>query len=83
MAKLHSQAIFSIAHSGVADDNNPEDRAKCIDAGLTWGKHAEATVVYTDRGISQGMQYGIDRAKKEGRPVEYRTILGSPTQGED
>lgn len=71
------------AHSGVSDDTNPVDRKHCIDAGLAWGKFAEATVVYTDRGISEGMKYGIENAKKCRRPVEYRAILGSPTQGED
>lgn len=72
------------AHSGVSDDTNLVDRKNCMDAGLEWGKKAaEETVVYTDRGISEGMEYGIERAKKEGRPVKYRTILGSPTQGED
>ena len=33
-----------------------------------------ATVVYIDRGISTGMEFGIKRAKDEGRPVEYRSI---------
>ena len=37
-----------------------------IDAGLAWGVEAEATVVYVDHGISRGMQYGIERAHREG-----------------
>lgn len=51
-----------------------DERALGIEAGLAWGKVADATVVYTDRGISKGMQYGIDRAVKEGREIEYRTL---------
>ncbi|TCU34118.1 hypothetical protein EV129_113102 [Rhizobium azibense] len=59
---------------GVLDDSDPVQRARGIEAGLLWGKHAEATVVYTDRGISGGMRQGIQRAINEGRPVEYRTL---------
>lgn len=61
---------------GVLDDGVPEERQTGIDAGLAWGRAAEATVVYTDRGISRGMRYGIDRAERDGRPVEYRSIDG-------
>lgn len=45
-----------------------------IEAGLVWGSLAEATVVYEDHGISRGMQFGIEKAGKEGRPVERRKI---------
>ena len=39
-----------------------------------WGALVEATVVYTDYGFSNGMKFGIERAEKEGRPVEYRRL---------
>jgi hypothetical protein len=58
----------------VLDDETPEERALGIEAGLAWGKYADATVVYQDRGISPGMWIGIDRAAAEGRPVEYRRL---------
>lgn len=58
----------------VLDDLIPEERALGIEAGLIWGDQAEATVVYTDLGISRGMKYGIERAIKAGRPIEYRTL---------
>ena len=35
---------------------------------------ADKTVVYTDRGISRGMKYGIANAEKAGREIEYRYI---------
>jgi hypothetical protein len=60
---------------GVLDDSDADQRARGIEAGLQWGKFADATVVYTDRGISKGMQLGIDRAKAEGRDVEYRALF--------
>lgn len=61
---------------GVLDDNVSEQRELGIEAGLAWGKKAEATVVYTDRGISKGMVQGIIRAIQEGRLVEPRSLDG-------
>lgn len=59
---------------GVLDDNIPEQRTLGIEAGLVWGPVAEATVVYADLGTSRGMTGGIERANKEGRPVEIRYL---------
>lgn len=62
------------------DDGDPAERKIGIECGLVWGALADATVVYTDRGISSGMRLGIERARAEGRPIEYRT-LGHPHAG--
>ena len=59
---------------GILDDDIPEERKWGMEAGYAWGKHASKTVVYTNRGISEGMEIGIQRAKDEGREVEYRTL---------
>lgn len=59
---------------GVLDDTITEQRALGIDAGLVWGQCADKTVLYTDLGISRGMEYGIANAEKYGRPIEYRTL---------
>lgn len=59
---------------GILRDEEPAERQWGIDAGLAWGAVAEATVVYIDRGISRGMQYGIDNAKRAGRAIEYRRL---------
>ena len=59
---------------GVLDDNIPEERNFGIEAGLAWGAVAEATVVYLDRGMSRGMEYGVERAGLDGRPVETRYL---------
>ena len=61
---------------GVLDDNIRGERDMGINAGK---KLIEAlpdivTIVYQDLGISKGMQYGIDRALKNGRNIEYRTL---------
>ena len=61
----------------ILDDNNPEQRDLGIEFGLAIGSHAVKTVVYIDRGITPGMEYGIQRAIDEGRPVVYRTIEDS------
>lgn len=37
---------------------------------------AELLVVYTDRGVSAGMRYGIDRAARRGIAIEWRSLEG-------
>lgn len=58
----------------ILNDDDPTERQWGIDAGLAWKAVADASVVYTDLGISRGMQYGIDAAKAVGIPVEFRSI---------
>lgn len=69
---MASHLLFT--QPGVLDDSVPAERQLGIEAGLSWGAEAAATVVYTDRGISRGMKQGIERAEREGRPVEYRNL---------
>lgn len=71
-APIASHLLYT--QDGVLRDEVPEERQWGIDAGLAWGNVAEATVVYTDRGISRGMEYGIANAEKAGRTIEYRSI---------
>lgn len=59
---------------GVLDDLKPEERKLGIEAGLFWGQAAAKTVVYTDRGISPGMNHGIQMAQLAGREVEFRRL---------
>ncbi|MBD3260651.1 MAG: hypothetical protein GF334_03070 [Candidatus Altiarchaeales archaeon] len=61
---------------GILDDNIPEERELGIKAGKEWARHAEKTIVYLDRGVSRGMQFGIEDAEKKGRIIEYRRIEG-------
>lgn len=63
-----------LMYTDALDDDIECEREMGIEAGLAIGKFAVATVVYQDLGISRGMQYGIDRAIQEGRPVEYRNL---------
>lgn len=59
---------------GVLDDSDPVERELGIKAGFAWRSAADATIVYTDLGITKGMQYGIDHAAESGRPIEYREL---------
>lgn len=71
-APIASHLLYT--QPGILDDLVPEERLLGIHAGFAWNDHAETTVVYTDLGISKGMQYGIDAAKAAGRYVEYRSF---------
>ena len=72
-APIASHLLYT--QPGILDDNNELQRRWGIEAGLAWRKVAEKTVVYTDFGITRGMQYGIDTALAAGIEVEYRRLL--------
>lgn len=63
---------------GILNDDIPSERKLGIESGLAWGKCASKTVVYTDLGITPGMEQGIQRAKEEGREIEYRQLKSWP-----
>ena len=56
------------------DDEDPTERELGIRGGFAWRKVADATVVYTDLGVSRGMEFGIAHAKECKHPVERRTL---------
>lgn len=60
----------------VLNDDIPDERTWGINAGLSWGSVADASVLYIDLGISGGMKYGIANAHAAGRPVEQRRLPG-------
>jgi hypothetical protein len=65
-----------LTKDGVLDDDVPAERALGIRAGFAWRDVADATVVYTDLGMSTGVRAGIDDAITKGRPIEYRSFGG-------
>ena len=71
-APIASHLLYT--QEGILNDDVPEERQHGIDAGLVWRTVAQASVVYTDLGISKGMEYGIKAAQDAGVPVEYRTL---------
>lgn len=71
-APIASHLLYT--QPGILDDGEPAERQWGIDAGLAWRSVAHASVVYTDRGITKGMEYGIAAANAAGVPVVYRSI---------
>lgn len=71
-APFPSHALYT--QPGVLDDRDPLERQMGMEAGFEWGPVSEATVVYTDLGISDGMRLGIERAKECGRLIEFRSL---------
>lgn len=64
-----------LLYTQALDDTNPKERMVGMLAGFAWGLKADLVAVYTDKGISKGMEEGIRRAEVNGTPIEYRTIL--------
>jgi len=66
--------VSHLLYTQVLADDDQEDRDLGIAAGLAWRKVAEKSVVYIDNGMSNGMWHGIDLAREQGIPVEFRTL---------
>ncbi len=75
-APLASHLLYT--QTDVLDDNNKEQRELGIAAGHAWIMYADYVVVYSDYGISEGMQAGIAEAEKMEVPVYYRKIGLNP-----
>jgi len=72
-APIASHLIYT--QKGILDDDIQAERDKGIAAGLYWGHQADMIAVYTDRGISGGMQQAIDHYSALGKAIEFRQIL--------
>ena len=72
-APIASHLLYT--QKGVLNDEIPEERQLGIEAGLAWGKVAEAHIFYIDFGYSRGMKYAEANAKKNNIPIEYRKII--------
>jgi hypothetical protein len=71
-APIASHLLYT--QPGILDDTVPHERTLGINAGLAWRQVAQASVVYADRGISKGMEYGMIKARSAGIPVEIRYL---------
>ena len=58
----------------ILDDDNPEERAIGIKRGFQWTIVANLVAVYTDNGISPGMEKGIAWARELEKDIEYRSL---------
>lgn len=68
--------VSHLLYTQVLADDIPLERQQGIDAGLAWLIVADKSVVYTDLGISDGMNYGMSLAFKSNIPIEYRKLKG-------
>lgn len=77
-APIASHLLYT--QDGILDDTIESERRHGILAGLAWGRVSDKSVIYIDKGISKGMQYGIDRAISEGRELEFRSLKEFETE---
>lgn len=63
---------------GILDDIKDDERRTGINAGLEWGSIADLIAIYTDNGISPGMEEGIAHYRKIGIPIEMRSLVSDP-----
>jgi len=56
------------------DDKDHDERKLGMRAGFNWRATADMTVVYTDRGVTPGMERGIEHSEAIGVPVVRRTL---------
>lgn len=73
-APIASHLLYT--QPGVLDDTRPHERVWGISAGHAWIDLADALVVYIDKGVSQGMQAGINAARLRHVPIEFRKLNG-------
>lgn len=72
----HGEAPFlgHLLYPQVLSDSIPHQRATGISAHMSWIAGAEAMVLYTDLGVSEGMASARVLAEKLGLPIEYRRL---------
>ena len=61
-------------YTSVLNDATPDERKLGINAGFAWGNVAHQVAVYTDFGITSGVQLGIDRHMANGLNIVYRKL---------
>lgn len=64
-------------YTQMLDDNDETERLRGMDAGLAICHYADQTAVYLDRGISRGMEYGIETAQAARRDVVMRRMFSA------
>lgn len=71
-APFASHLLYTQKH--VLNDDDANERHLGIELGLSWCQVANKTVVYTDFGISPGMEHGVEYAMDLRKTVEYRKL---------
>lgn len=63
-----------LLYTQVLDDEIPEQRSLGMKSALAWYDVADLCAVYTDLGISEGMEKGIAYARSRGLTIQERSI---------
>lgn len=76
---LRKEAPFAshLLYTQILEDSNMQHREVGMNAGFAIGDLIDTVVVYTDRGITDGMKLGIERAEGRGATVEYRQLYAT------
>jgi hypothetical protein len=69
-----SPFMAHLLFSQVLDDMAVGQREQAFDLAFSWYASADSVAVYTDLGISEGMERGIGHAKSLGLKVDERTV---------
>ena len=67
--------LSHLLYPQVYDDLDSAQREFGMRAGRVWLQAAELVVLYTDLGISNGMEAARDLARELGRPVQQRMLV--------
>lgn len=58
----------------ILEDSDPDERETGMSCGQEWMLAADLVAVYTDMGVSTGMQNDLDFARNHNIRVMYRTL---------
>ena len=64
-----------LLYTQVLDDMIPEERTMGMQRAFEWYRCADLMAVYLDKGVSSGMQRGMEIAEKYRIKIEYRSLL--------
>jgi len=73
---LRGESPFAshLLYTQVLDDTKEIERLTGMSRAFNWYRHADLMAVYTDKGISKGMEMGMEVAKNLGINIEYRNL---------
>ena len=76
---LRGESPFAshLLYTQVLDDTKEIERLTGMSRAFNWYRHADLMAVYTDKGISSGMQKGMEIAEEFGIKIEYRRLDGN------
>ena len=76
---LRGESPFAshLLYTQVLDDTKEIERLTGMSRAFNWYRHADLMAVYTDKGLSKGMEMGMEVAEKLKIKIEYRKLDGN------